>query len=66
MKQFQIQNEKYNAVEKFKLNKDVQLIVTKKSKKLKNMILSFAVQTEVTLTSLVCLLCAICDKNSNL
>jgi len=54
MKQFQIQNEKYNAVEKFKLNKDVRLIVTKKSKKLKKIILSFAVQTEVTLTSLVC------------
>jgi len=43
MKQFQIQNEKYNAVEKFELKKDVQLIVTKKSKKLKTIILSFAV-----------------------
>lgn len=42
MKQFQIKNEK------FKLNKDVQFIVTKK------IILSFAVQTEVTLKSLVC------------
>lgn len=54
MKQFQIKNGKYNVVEKFKLNKDVQLIVTKKSTKLKNIILSFAVQTEVTLKSLVC------------
>lgn len=35
MKQFQIKNGKYNVVEKFKLNKDVQLIVTKKSTKLK-------------------------------